>query len=93
MLNHEGFVYTYRAEKNPKLSVIICVYNESHILEACLKAVRTSSFKNYELIVIDDGSKDGSAQIAHSFSDKVFRFEENQGRICNIFLKTGGYYF
>jgi glycosyltransferase involved in cell wall biosynthesis len=68
-----------KGQKRPALSVIVPVYNGAAVLEACLKAIRASSFKDYELIVIDDGSTDASATIAAAFADKVVGHGMNLG--------------
>ena len=65
----------------PKLSVIVPVYNADKTLKACLESIRKSKFKDYELIVIDDGSVDGSLRIAQKCADKVISLPYNQGRV------------
>lgn len=52
------------AVKSPYITVIIPVYNGEHFLEACLDAVFSSSFKSFEILVVDDASTDNSAEIA-----------------------------
>lgn len=47
----------------PKISVIIPVYNAELYLKRCIDSVLNQSFKSYEIIAIDDGSKDGSFKI------------------------------
>jgi glycosyltransferase involved in cell wall biosynthesis len=46
------------------VSVIIPVYNGASTLEICLKALGASTFRDFEIIVVDDGSSDGSAELA-----------------------------
>jgi glycosyltransferase involved in cell wall biosynthesis len=48
----------------PKLSVIISVYNEKRDLQNCLDSLSKQNYSNYEVIVVDDGSTDNSAEIA-----------------------------
>lgn len=43
-----------------KISVILPVYNEAKYIEACLKSICNQTVKSHEIIVIDDGSTDGS---------------------------------
>lgn len=47
----------------PHISVIVPVYNREKTLERCLKAIRASEYKDYELIVIDDASQDATSFI------------------------------
>lgn len=49
----------------PFFSIIIPVFNGSRWLEICLRSVHASDFTDWELIVVDDGSTDDSAAIAH----------------------------
>ena len=54
-----------------KLSVIIPTYNRADTLEACLQAVRGSTFRDYELVVVDCGSQDASRDIARRYADRL----------------------
>ena len=53
-----------------KLSIIIPVYNTSEYLPACLDSVIGADYADYEIIVINDGSTDNSAQIAANYQLK-----------------------
>lgn len=46
-----------------KLSVIVPVYRVEATLERCVKSIRTQSFTDYELLLVDDGSPDRCPQI------------------------------
>ena len=54
----------------PKFSVIIPVYNTEKYLERCLESVLNQNFKNYEIIIINDGSTDGSKKIIEKYLKK-----------------------
>ena len=43
-----------------KISVIVCVYNTKKFVKKCVDCLLKQSYKNMELILIDDGSSDGS---------------------------------
>lgn len=62
---------------SPLFSVIIPVYNRETTIERAINSVKDQSFKNFELIIVDDGSTDGSSNILSSlslpFSFKVLR--------------------
>lgn len=45
----------------PKISIIIPMYNRKHYIEQCLNSVFAQTFQDFEIIVRDDGSSDGSA--------------------------------
>jgi glycosyltransferase involved in cell wall biosynthesis len=63
----------------PALSVIIPVYNAENTLGACLRAVGASRFRDFELIVADDGSTDRSAEVARSFPCTLVSLQTNAG--------------
>jgi GT2 family glycosyltransferase len=64
---------------NPALSVIIPVYNGSSTLGRCLSALTASTFRNFETIVVDDGSSDDSVAVAARFGVRVVCLERNAG--------------
>jgi len=78
---------------NPLVSVIIPTRNSSRTLEACLESIKTQSYKNIELIVVDNNSTDSTKEIAHKFTDKVFNFgpERSPQRNFGAKLAKGKY--
>lgn len=65
-----------------KFSVIIPTYNRADLLQVCLQALVDQVYKNFEVIVCDDGSSDNSGEVVKSFEDKLkitYFFEENWG--------------
>lgn len=69
----------------PLISVIIPVYNAKNYLHACLQSVLNQSYKNLEIIIVNDGSTDSSFQICEEFSSIDPRIklihQENRG-VC-----------
>lgn len=65
------------------LSVIVPVYNAEKTLHACVQSILAQTFENYELLLIDDGSQDASADICkyYAVKDKRVRYlyKENGG--------------
>lgn len=57
-----------------KVSIVIPVYNISDYLPECLKSISLQSFENFEVILVDDGSVDGSGEICDSVSEQDDRF-------------------
>lgn len=53
----------------PKVSVIIPTYNRGNQLRICLKSLQEQSFKNFEVIVCDDGSTDNTPEVIEEFKD------------------------
>ncbi len=68
---------------SPLISVIIPVYNSERYLTKCLDSVGRQDFKNFEVIIIDDGSTDSSIEIIKEFTNKYLNFkyiqQENMG--------------
>ena len=66
-----------------KVSVIIPVYNSAAYLPACLESIMNQTYKNIEILLIDDGSVDNSLQICKDFARKDSRIkvwhQENRG--------------
>lgn len=59
--------------QKPLVSVIIPAYNEEKYISFCLKSLLDQSYKNIEIIVVDDGSSDKTFSIAKQFLVKVFK--------------------
>ena len=55
------------------ISVVVCSYNGAARIEACLESLLNLNDESYEVVVIDDGSSDGTSEVAQSF---LSRFEE-----------------
>lgn len=60
-------------EQRPAASVVTTVYNRASILGRAMRSVLDQSFTDYEYVVVDDGSTDGSADVAESFADARVR--------------------
>lgn len=83
----------------PKISVIIPVYNVAEFLTPAIRSVLNQTFKDFEIIAIDDGSSDNSAKILASLAKEDARirpfYQQNQGvsntRNKALELATGEY--
>lgn len=71
-------------EKTIMVSVIVPIYNVEEYLEECLESIRNQTYANIEVILVNDGSTDGSREICESYCEKDIRFrlinQENQGQ-------------
>ena len=54
----------------PKLSVIIPIYNTEKYLDKCIRSILNQSYKDYEIILVDDSSTDASGEICDSYAGK-----------------------
>lgn len=57
----------------PNISIIIPVYNAEHYLASCIESVICQTYTNWELLLINDGSKDDSLSICQSYCEKDSR--------------------
>ncbi len=62
----------------PQISVVVCSYNGSRTIGDCLDGLKKLEYPNFEVIVVNDGSKDNTEAIAMEFGFKVIT-TENQG--------------
>jgi len=65
---------------NPLVSVVIPMYNVANYIEAALESVLTQSYQNLEVICVDDGSPDNSADIVRTISDDRIKLVQQQNR-------------
>ena len=60
--------------EHKKISVIVPVYNSEKYLEKCLDSIKSQTYTNLEIILIDDGSVDKSPSICDSYAKSDSRF-------------------
>ncbi len=73
----------------PKVSIILPTYNYAHYLPAALESLLAQTYKNFEVIVVDDASSDNTKQVINKFlnqSDKIkyFKNRKNLGPAKNF---------
>lgn len=66
-----------------KVSVIVAAYNIQDYIVKCLKSIASQTYKNFEVIVVDDGSSDNTGKLADEFA-------ENDKRFIVIHKENGG---
>ena len=67
-------------EKTPSVSVVIATYNRARFLPETIDSILGQRFRDFELIVVDDGSTDGTAELLKSYGDRLRHFyQENRG--------------
>ena len=60
---------------NPYFSIIVPVYNVENYLSQCVKSILRQTYKNFEIILVDDGSKDNSGKLCDQFVEKDERIK------------------
>lgn len=85
--------------KNPKVSIIIPVYNGSNFVAEAIDSALAQTYKNIEIIVVNDGSTDNgqTAKVAKRYGEKIRYFEKNNGGVAtalNLAIEkmTGDYF-
>ncbi len=68
-----------KLESYPKVSIIVCSYNGAQTLESCLEALSHIDYPDYEVVLVDDGSKDNTQEIAAKFPNIVNIKQVNMG--------------
>jgi GT2 family glycosyltransferase len=63
----------------PRISVVVCTYNGRAVVSGCLAALQRLEYPNFEVIVVDDGSTDGTAQVASEYGYRVISLIRNRG--------------
>lgn len=86
---------TYRNNHKPLVSVVIPVFNGARYIEETVESVQKSSYKKFEILLIDDGSNDHSKHVCEALDNKYrnvrfFTFRKNRGlgRVLNFALRT-----
>jgi glycosyltransferase involved in cell wall biosynthesis len=66
----------------PCVSVVIPVFNGEQYLADAIQSVRDQTYQNFEVIVVDDGSTDGSAEVAQRFGEAIRYVHQANGGVC-----------
>lgn len=82
----------------PKVSVVIITYNRSELLRTAIRSVLSQSYQDFELIVVDDASRDNTSEMVQAFDDQKIRYirhetnkKEAGARNTGVLNSTGEY--
>ena len=65
--------------RTPMVSVVICAYDAERTMRPCLESLRQLDYPNFEIIIVDDGSRDATSQIAAEFPQFRLIRQPNKG--------------
>ena len=69
-------------EQNPLVSVVIPTYNRAHYLGEAIDSVLQQTYPHYEIIVIDDGSKDNTPEVVAKYGSRVISVRKENGGLA-----------
>jgi len=70
-------------ENNPRLSIIVPIYNAEKYIDNCMRSIYDQTFTDYEIILVNDGSSDKSGEICR-------KYQESDPRVTYIEKENGG---
>jgi glycosyltransferase involved in cell wall biosynthesis len=73
-------IYTHMAQTTPFVSIVIPAYNEEKYIGKTLQSITKQTYKNFELLVVDNNSTDHTAAIAKQYGATILH-EQNQGHV------------
>ena len=76
----------------PNVTVIIPVFNGEWFIRNALNSVFTQTYRNYEIVIVDDGSKDASLVILNEYGDRIQLIQQansGQAEARNAGVKRG----
>ena len=84
----------------PRISIVIATYNRAHMLDHAIQVVRRQAFAEWELLIVDDASKDDTSSVARAWMERdtrivYIRHHVNRGISCaynTAFLRARGEY-
>src|SRR2546422_8793900 len=67
-----------KVNETPLVSFIVASYNYERFISVTIKSILDQSVQDFEIVVVDDASTDGSPAVIRSFSDERIRFYVNE---------------
>ena len=96
LYNNENFSTKIPEEKvNPLISVVLPCFNVDKYLRAAIRSIQAQTFKNIEIIIVDDKSTDNTINVAQSLmvSDKRIHLLLNEQNRGIVYTRSKGVYF
>lgn len=65
--------------KNPRISIVVCTFNGADKIRLLLDSLKKQTYKNLEIIIVDDGSTDRTSDIVKKYPFKLIKHKTNRG--------------
>lgn len=69
-----------KEKSTPRVSVVMTAYNAEHYIAEAIESVCAQSYTDYEIICVNDGSQDGTGEVARSFGERVLCIEHDTNK-------------
>lgn len=77
-------------QDSPLVSVVMPTYNDGLYLSEAIVSVLNQTYRNFEFIIVDDGSTDNTEQVADAYTDSRIRYLKNERNRGNTFTRNRG---
>jgi glycosyltransferase involved in cell wall biosynthesis len=74
----------------PAISIILPTYKRAHVLGRAIKSVLNQTFQDFELIIIDDNSKDGTEELVKGFNSEKIKYVCQEGKTSPAIARNHG---
>lgn len=68
---------------NPRITIVIPVYNGENYVEEAINSALSQTYKNIEVLIVDDGSKDKTEEICKKYKDKIKYIKKENGGVAS----------
>src|SRR3712207_7154648 len=81
------FPYTTLFRSSPRISVVVPTWNGRHHLEVLLPSLRAQTFTDFETVVVDNASSDGTADWLARSEEHTSELQSRQYLVCRLLLE------
>ncbi|MBX3721877.1 MAG: glycosyltransferase [Turneriella sp.] len=75
-------------KSEPLVSVMMAAYNAEDFIKAAIESIFSQTYKNWELVILNDGSTDRTKEVIHSFQDLRLKYFENQSNMGLVYTRN-----
>ena len=71
--------------KEPLVSIIITYFNMGKFINDCINSISFQTYKNYEVIIVNDGSDEENSKVLENINAKIINLKNNKGQLCALY--------